>query len=140
MTFDKRGQGLSDRISGAPTLEERMDDVRAVMDAIGSKRAAMIGFSEGGCMSALFAATYPERVSHLILIGCFSRAADRSTDDVWESRLDQILKVWGAGEMIKTVAPSEAGKPGRDRAVCQVRAIVEQPRRISDDLAAQPQD
>ena len=52
VTFDKRGQGLSDRISGAPTLEERMDDVRAVMDAVDSRRAVMIGFSEGGCMSA----------------------------------------------------------------------------------------
>ena len=112
VTFDKRGQGLSDRVSGAPTLEERMDDVRAVMDAIGSKRAVMIGFSEGGCMSALFAATHPERVSHLILIGCFGRAADRSTDDVWQSRLEQILKNWGTGETIKTVAPSESAKPG----------------------------
>jgi pimeloyl-ACP methyl ester carboxylesterase len=77
VTFDKRGQGLSDRMSGAPSLEERMDDVRAIMDTIGSKRAALVGFSEGGCMSILFAATYPERVSHLILIGSFSRSADR---------------------------------------------------------------
>src|SRR5947207_7799638 len=91
INFDKRGNGLSDRPAGAPTLEERMDDVRAVMDALGSKRAVMIGFSEGGCMSALFAATYPERVSHLILIGCFARAADRSPDDVWQSRVDQIM-------------------------------------------------
>src|SRR5260221_14090187 len=112
VTFDNRGQGLSDRNSWAPTLEERMVDVRAVMDAIGSKRAVMIGFSEGGCMSALFAATHPERVSHLILSGCFGRAADRSPDDVWQSRLEQILKNWGTGETIKTVAPSEAAKPG----------------------------
>ena len=77
VTFDKRGQGLSDRMHGAPSLEVRMDDVRAIMDAIGSKRAALIGFSEGGCMSMIFAATYPERVSHLVLIGCFSRSADR---------------------------------------------------------------
>src|ERR1700733_10107265 len=72
VTFDKRGQGLSDRISGAPSLEERMDDVRAVMDTVSSKRAAVMGFSEGCTMSALFAATYPERVSRLILFGGFA--------------------------------------------------------------------
>src|ERR1700720_2677277 len=57
ITFDKRGQGLSDRVSGAPSLEERMDDVRAVMDAVGSPRAVIMGFSEGCSMSALFGAT-----------------------------------------------------------------------------------
>jgi pimeloyl-ACP methyl ester carboxylesterase len=112
VTFDKRGQGLSDRVSGAPSLEERMDDVRAVMDTIGSRRAVLIGFSEGTCMSALFAATYPERVSHLILIGGFVRAADRSPEDVWQSRVEQIVKQWGSGETIRSVAPSEAIKPG----------------------------
>lgn len=111
VTFDKRGQGMSDRMSGAPSLEVRMDDVRAVMDTIGSKRAALVGFSEGGCMSVLFAATYPERVSHLILIGCFSRSADRFSDEAWEARLDQILRLWGTGELTKTIAPSEARKP-----------------------------
>jgi pimeloyl-ACP methyl ester carboxylesterase len=110
VTFDKRGQGLSDRMSGAPSLEVRMDDVRAVMDAVGSKRAALVGFSEGGCMSVLFAATYPERVSHLILMGCFSRSADRFSEEAWEVRLDQIIKNWGCGELIKTIAPDEAGK------------------------------
>src|SRR5579872_982820 len=110
VTFDKRGQGLSDRMSGAPSLEVRMDDVRAIMDEIGSKRAALVGFSEGGCMSILFAATYPERVSHLVLIGCFSRSADRLSPDTWETRLQQIVNQWGTGEMIKRVAPSEAGK------------------------------
>ena len=109
--FDKRGQGLSDRMAGAPSLETRMDDVRAIMDAIGSKRAALVGFSEGGCMSVLFAATYPERVSHLILVGCFSRSADRSSDEAWKARLEQIVKSWGSGDLIKTIAPTEAGKP-----------------------------
>ena len=111
ITFDKRGQGLSDRMSGAPSLEVRMDDVRAIMDAIGSQRAALIGFSEGGCMSIIFAATYPERVSHLVLMGCFSRSADRLSHDEWEARLQQIVSHWGAGELIKRVAPSEASKP-----------------------------
>jgi pimeloyl-ACP methyl ester carboxylesterase len=72
ISFDKRGQGLSDRVSGAPSLEERMDDVRAVMDAAGSKRAIVMGFSEGCAMSALFAATYPERTSKLLLFGGFA--------------------------------------------------------------------
>src|ERR1700752_30567 len=56
--FDKRGTGLSDRVTGVPSLEVRMDDVRAVLDAVGSRRAALFGYSEGGAMSALFAATY----------------------------------------------------------------------------------
>ena len=67
--FDKRGQGLSDRVLGAPTLEERADDVRAVMDALGMTRMALCGNSEGATLAAYFAATYPERVSHLILVG-----------------------------------------------------------------------
>ena len=69
--FDKRGTGLSDRVpvQKLPTLEERMDDVRAVMDAAGSERAALFGVSEGGPMSMLFATTHPERVSALVLYG-----------------------------------------------------------------------
>src|ERR1043165_6756713 len=82
VTFDKRGQGLSDRMSGAPSLEQRMDDVRAIMAEIGARRAALIGFSEGCPMGILFAATYPERVSHLMLFGGFARAADRMPADV----------------------------------------------------------
>ena len=62
--FDKRGTGMSDRVSGAPTLETRMDDVRAVMDAVGSRRAAFYGLSEGAAMGLLFAATYPEGRPH----------------------------------------------------------------------------
>ena len=106
VTFDKRGQGLSDRISGAPSLEQRMDDVRAVMDDVGSPRAVIMGNSEGCPMSALFAATYPERVSQLILFGGFAVAAMLSND--MEERIAQRLKLWGTGEMIKTLAPSQA--------------------------------
>ena len=65
--FDKRGLGMSDRVQGIPDLETRMDDIRAVMDAVGSERAAIMGFSEGGPMSVLFAATYPERTAALVL-------------------------------------------------------------------------
>src|SRR5207302_1345649 len=73
--FDKRGTGLSDRVpvNKLPTLEERMDDVRAVMDAAGSKRAALFGISEGGPMSMLFATTYPERVGALVLYGSYAK-------------------------------------------------------------------
>jgi class 3 adenylate cyclase/pimeloyl-ACP methyl ester carboxylesterase len=106
ISFDKRGQGLSDRISGAPSLEQRMDDVRAVMDAVGSQRAVILGFSEGCPMSALFAATYPERVSQLILFGGFAVAAMLSND--MEERIAQRVKLWGTGEMIKIVWPSQA--------------------------------
>ena len=66
--LDKRGTGLSDRVTGVPTLEERMDDVRAVMDAVGSERAALLAGSEAGPITALFAATYPERVTALMLV------------------------------------------------------------------------
>jgi pimeloyl-ACP methyl ester carboxylesterase len=72
IVFDKRGTGLSDRTGSLPTLEERMDDVRAVMDAVGSERAAVFGISEGGAMSMLFAATYPERTQALVLYGTYA--------------------------------------------------------------------
>lgn len=106
ITFDKRGQGLSDRISGAPSLEQRMDDVRAVMDAVGSQRAVILGFSEGCAMGALFAATYPERVSQLIFFAGFAAATMLSSD--MEERIAQRVKLWGTGENIKMVWPSQA--------------------------------
>jgi pimeloyl-ACP methyl ester carboxylesterase/class 3 adenylate cyclase len=71
--FDRRGMGMSDRLSGAPTLEARMDDIRAVMDAAGSARAALFGHIDGAPLSLVFAATYPERVSALVLLGAFAR-------------------------------------------------------------------
>src|SRR4051794_32388794 len=71
ITFDKRGTGLSDRTFGLPTLAERMDDIRAVMDAAGSERAAIVGMSEGGPAAAMFAASHPERATALVLwISC----------------------------------------------------------------------
>jgi pimeloyl-ACP methyl ester carboxylesterase len=80
--FDKRGTDLSDCVSAMPTLEERMDDVRAVMDAVGSERAAIFGYSEGGPMSILFSATYPKRTSAMILYGSMARWA-WSPDNPW---------------------------------------------------------
>ena len=80
--FDKRGTGLSDRVVDMPNLETRMDDVRAVMDAVSSAEAALFGYSEGGPMCALFAATYPERTVALILMGAWARAF-QSPDYPW---------------------------------------------------------
>ena len=108
VNFDKRGQGLSDRMPDAPSLEERMDDVRAIMDVIASQRAVLFGFSEGCPMSVLFAATYPDRVSHLILVGGFSRAADRMPDKLWQARLEHMVKFFGSGDMVKTVIASHS--------------------------------
>jgi pimeloyl-ACP methyl ester carboxylesterase/class 3 adenylate cyclase len=103
ISFDKRGQGLSDRISGIPSLEERMDDVRAVLDAVGSRRTVLVGFSEGCAMSTLFAATNPERVSHLVLIGGFIRSGLPVSDVEFETFADMIARNWGSGQMMKRV-------------------------------------
>jgi len=110
VTFDKRGQGLSDRISGAPSLEERMDDVRAVMDDVGSRQAVIVGFSEGSAMSVLFAATYPERVVQLVLFGGFARASEFLSHNL-EERVARRVENWGTGDMIKTVIPHQAANP-----------------------------
>lgn len=102
-TFDKRGQGASDRISGAPTLEERADDVRAVMDAIGMQRAALIAHSEGAAMGAYFAAAFPERVTHLVLHGGIPKFA-RSDDYPYgptEEQLQNTVDQWGTGRLMK---------------------------------------
>ena len=87
--FDKRGTGLSDRIGAMPTLEERMDDVRAVMDAVGATRAALLGFSEGGPMSILFSATYPHRTSAMILYAAMARSA-WAPDNPWGRTEEQF--------------------------------------------------
>jgi pimeloyl-ACP methyl ester carboxylesterase len=115
ITFDKRGTGLSDRTVAIPTLEQRMDDVRAVMDAVGSERAALFGVSEGGPMSMLFAATYPERTVALVLFGTYARGS-WAEDYPWGRRLEElnaqltgIRAAWGTGASITRYAPSLAG-------------------------------
>jgi class 3 adenylate cyclase len=97
--FDKRGTGMSDRHFGIANLEERMDDVRAVMDAAGSERAALFGVSEGGAMSMLFAATYPERTRALVLFGTYARHPV-VTPERLPQHLDLIERYWGTGEYI----------------------------------------
>lgn len=113
--FDKRGTGLSDRVAGSATLEERMDDVRAVMDAVGSESAALIGVSEGGPMSILFAASYPERTRALVLVDSFARLA--SDEDYpcgfSQDRIDTVVPYienhWGDGSFISMFFPSTHG-------------------------------
>src|SRR3972149_6783892 len=101
--FDKRGTGLSDRVGGIPTLEQRMDGVRAVMDAAGSERAALFGVSEGGPMSLLFAATYPQRTSALCLYGTAAKAPEHIGG--W---LDDISEDWGEGALLQWFLPGFA--------------------------------
>jgi class 3 adenylate cyclase len=102
--FDKRGTGMSDPVSGAPTLETRMDDVRAVMDAVGSRRAAFFGLSDGASMSVLFAATYPERTAALVLRSPVARALWAPdypwgpTEDEYEREIEHQLRVFGSRE------------------------------------------
>jgi class 3 adenylate cyclase len=114
--FDKRGTGLSDRVARTdlPTLEQRMEDVHAVMDAAGSERAALFGISEGGAMCALFAATYPQRTSALVMSGCYAKWI-RGDDYPWapprevhEAAFAAYEKNWGTPIGFKTVAPSAA--------------------------------
>ena len=97
--FDKRGTGLSDRVAGIANLEERMDDVRAVMDAVGSERAALFGVSEGGGMSLLFAASYPERAAGLVLYGSYARHPTLTTETLPQS-LAIVGRSWGTGEYL----------------------------------------
>lgn len=116
--FDKRGTGLSDRDVGDSTLEERMDDLRAVLSAAGSDQAALIGFSEGGSLSILFAATYPERVRALVLYGSFARvkeAADFPEGATARPALDFIrhalATAWGQGTTLELMVPALKDNP-----------------------------
>ena len=86
--FDKRGTGLSDPVTDLPTLEQRMDDVRAVLDAVGSRRAVLLGVSEGGPMCSLFAATHPRQTEALIMIGTYARRL-RAPDYPWAPTREQ---------------------------------------------------
>jgi class 3 adenylate cyclase len=106
--FDKRGTGLSDRLGNLPTLEERMDDVRAVLDAVGSKRAALFGISEGRAMSTLFAATYPERTQALVLYGAYGHFPSWVLPpDRLAAFFEMIERDWGTGASLKAFAPSK---------------------------------
>lgn len=114
--FDKRGTGLSDPVAGPAPLEDRMDDLRAVMDAAQSERATLIGLSEGGPLAILFSATYPDRVTALALCGTFvcgnPDAQDNPAGDRWlevGDTVDQAIEEWGSGKMMSLFAPSAEG-------------------------------
>jgi pimeloyl-ACP methyl ester carboxylesterase len=115
--FDKRGTGLSDRVGALPTLEQRMDDVRAVMTAAGSHEAVLLGVSEGGPMCSLFATTYPEKTRALIMIGTYAKrlwAHDypwAPTKEARERFFEEIRANWGGPVGIELRAPSRAADP-----------------------------
>jgi pimeloyl-ACP methyl ester carboxylesterase len=118
VNFDRRGSGLSDPVADAPTLDQRMDDVRAVMDAADSQRAALFGISEGASMSLLFAATYPQRVQALVCYGGIARST-WAEDYPWAPPVDALMQSgteliaphWGEGAMIDVGAPSQSNNP-----------------------------
>jgi class 3 adenylate cyclase len=115
ITFDKRGTGLSDPVADVPTLETRMDDIRAVMEAAGSQRAVLMGVSEGAPLCILFAATFPERTAALVLWGGMARST-WALDYPWATPKDALLEsasefmapTWGSGDQIEIFAPSLA--------------------------------
>ncbi len=112
IAFDKRGTGMSDRVDSLPNLDERMDDVRAVMDAADSKRAAVYGLSEGGSLATLFAATYPERCQALVLCGAFANFRSWfPTAERLDAFYEYVETKWGTGANITTWAPSRKDDP-----------------------------
>ena len=138
IAFDRRGVGLSDPVLGAPTLEERMDDVRAVMDAAGSERAAMFGMSEGATMCMLFAASYPARTSALVLWGAMARSTAASDyplaaprEAFVEANEELIAPLWGQGATIEIFAPSVAGEPRARELQAKLERGAASPRRIN---------
>lgn len=114
IVFDKRGQGLSDRnVAAEQTVEERIIDIRAVMDAAGSERATIYGWSEGGPAALVFSATYPERTSALVLYGTFASVKDPPwaiSRELWESHVRSWETHWGEGILLELNAPSVWGK------------------------------
>jgi pimeloyl-ACP methyl ester carboxylesterase len=107
--FDKRGTGMSDRVGELPGVDERMDDLRAVMDAVGIQEAALLGISEGGPLAALFAATYPQRCSALVLYGSFARFTSwLPTTEALDGFLGYIDQGWGTGGSLPLFAPTRA--------------------------------
>ena len=123
LVYDKRGCGLSDPVTEPPSVEERIDDTRAVMDAEGMDRAAVFGCSEGASLAAFFAAAHPDRVSHAILYGSFARLVPDPPDYPWsilgnetleqtiESFHEAIRAGWGEGAVLVLLAPSVIGTP-----------------------------
>jgi class 3 adenylate cyclase len=113
IVFDKRGTGLSDRAGSVPTLDERMDDARAVMDAAQSERAVLLGISEGGSLATVFAASHPDRCSSLILYGAFAKFSSwYPTEEKLAAFYHYVEEKWGTGESAWKYAPSLADDAG----------------------------
>jgi class 3 adenylate cyclase len=135
--FDRRGVGLSDPVNDGATLEERMDDARAVMDAAGSERAALFGMSEGSTMCMLFAATYPERTSALVLWGAMARST-WADDYPWAPSKEALLEAneelmspfWGQGATIDVFSPSLAADPRAREAQARLERQAASPMRV----------
>ena len=122
--YDKRGTGLSDPVDGVPTLESRSDDLRAVLDAVGSDRAALFGLSEGGPISVMFAASYPERVRALVLYGTLAYGSAEPDGSPGRAKWIELLakiradvEHWGEGSTVDWVAPSRKDNARYRRAV-----------------------
>ena len=111
--FDKRGTGLSDHVTRVPGMDERMDDARAVMDAVGLERAAVMGISEGGSLASLFAATHPDRCQALVLYGAFARFTSWiPTPEALQQFCAYADSAWGSGASLPHFVPSKVGNKG----------------------------
>src|SRR5262245_3509171 len=139
IVFDKRGQGMSDAFEGVPTLEERISDVRAVMQAVGSKRVVLFALSEGGAMSVLFAATYPQMVERLILFGSMARATwapDYPHRRSLEDTLAWLAANWGTPDGVKHFGPSRADDASFLEAGARYQRLVASPSAVRRVLVA----
>jgi len=140
IVFDKRGTGASDRDVGDSTLEDRMDDLRAVLDAAQSPRSAVFGFSEGGALAVLFAAAYPARVSELILFASFASARpapdypEGAEQEALFDRLEERLGLWGSGEMLRHYAPRFADNPAAREAMGRFERAASSPRAVRSHI------
>ncbi len=141
IVFDKRGTGLSDRAGGASTLEDRMDDVRAVMDAVGSDQAAIAGFYDAAPLCVLFGATYPERTRALVLSSAFAKFT-WDEDLPWAVQTDAVTNVakawevgeWGRGDDLFLAAPSMANDEGFKAWWARYERLSASPRAAADLL------
>ena len=144
IVFDKRGQGLSDRnVAAEQTVEERIIDIKAVMDAAGSERAVIHGWSEGGAAALVFSATYPQRVSALILFGIFASLEDPPWSiarETWFGYIRSWEEHWGEGILLETNAPSFWTNPrarevvGRFERACASPGSIGELMRLNYDL------
>lgn len=139
--FDKRGTGLSDRAVGVADLQTRMDDVRAVMDEVGLDRAHLVGASEGGPMSILFAATYPDRVLSLTLLGSFARFS-RSPSHPWmptpeerEATRARVVEFWGTGWVLATMLDYDGPSPEEIERLARMEMASASPDAVSQIFA-----